>query len=73
MDVLEKLCLDIRRSKSKPVVVVTWYRLPDANIGIFSHFEPRKSGQRHTPISKHRHVMHARVISCRVGGLLGTL
>ena len=42
MDVLEKLCLDIRRSKSKPVVVVTWYRLPDANIGIFSHFEPRQ-------------------------------
>ena len=42
MDVLEKLCLDIRRSKSKPVVVVTWYRLPDANIDIFSHFEPRQ-------------------------------
>ena len=32
-----------------------------------------KSGQGHTPISKHRHAMHARVIFCRVGGLLETL
>ena len=32
-----------------------------------------KSGQGHTPISKHRHVMHARVTFCRVGGLLEKL
>ena len=32
-----------------------------------------KSGQGHTLISKHRHAMHARVIFCRVGGLLETL
>ena len=32
-----------------------------------------KSGQGHTPISKHRHAMNARVIYCRAGGLLQTL
>ena len=32
-----------------------------------------KSGQGHTPVSKHRHAMHARVIFSRVGGLLETL
>ena len=30
-------------------------------------------GQGHTPVSKHRHAMHARVIFSRVGGLLETL
>ena len=35
MNALEKLCLEIRRPKSKRVVVVTYYRPPDANIGLF--------------------------------------
>ena len=39
LDALENLCLEFRRPKSKPVVVVTWYRPPDASIGILSSFE----------------------------------
>ena len=38
-ETLENLCLEIRKPKSKPFVVVTWYRPPDSHIGIFSHFE----------------------------------
>ena len=38
-ETLENLCLEIRKPKSKPFVVVTWYRPPDSPIGIFSHFE----------------------------------
>ena len=39
MDALENLYLEIRRPRSKPVVVVTWYRPPHASIAIFSYFE----------------------------------
>ena len=35
MDALENLCLEIRRPRSKPAVVVTWYKPPDYSIGIF--------------------------------------
>ena len=35
MNALEKLCLEIGRPKSKPVVIVTLYRSPDPNIGLF--------------------------------------
>ena len=38
-EALENLCLEIRKPKSKPFVVVTWYKPPDSPIGIFSHFE----------------------------------
>ena len=38
-EVLENLCLEIRKPKSKPFVVVTWYRPTDSPTGIFSHFE----------------------------------
>ena len=39
MDTLENLCLEIRKPRSKPFVVATWYRPPDSPISIFSHFE----------------------------------
>lgn len=35
---LRNLCLEIQRPRSKPVVVVTWNRAPDAPTGIFSPF-----------------------------------
>lgn len=38
-DSLENLCLEIQKPRSKPFVVVTWYRPPDSLIDIFSHFE----------------------------------
>ena len=39
MNALENFCLEIRRLRSKPVVVVTWNRPPDAPTGIYSPFE----------------------------------
>ena len=39
METLENLCLEIKQPRSKPVVVVTWYRPPDSSIGIFTPFE----------------------------------
>ena len=39
MDTLENLCLEIQKPRSKPFVIVTWYRPPDSPIGIFSSFE----------------------------------
>jgi len=39
METLENLCLEIQQPRSKPFVVVTWYRPPDSPIGIFSSFE----------------------------------
>ena len=39
METLKKLCLEIQQPRSKPFVVVTWYRPPDSPIGIFSSFE----------------------------------
>ncbi|XP_078377802.1 uncharacterized protein LOC144660957 [Oculina patagonica] len=39
MDTLENLCLEIQKPRSKPFVVVTWYRPPDSPMGIFSSFE----------------------------------
>ena len=44
-----------------------------AGVGLVYRNNELKSGQGLTPISKHRHAMHARVIFCRVGGLLETL
>ena len=39
MDALENLCLEIHKPKTRPFVIVTWYRPPDSPIGIFSPFE----------------------------------
>ena len=39
MHALGNLCLEIQKPRSKPVVVVTWNRPPDAPTGIFSPFE----------------------------------
>ena len=39
MDILENLCLEIRKPRSKLFVVATWYRPPDSPISIFSPFE----------------------------------
>ena len=38
MVTLENLCLEIQQPRSKPFVVVTWYRPPDSPIGIFTPF-----------------------------------
>ena len=35
----EAVCLEIRKSKVKPLLVSTWYHLPNANCEFFSHFE----------------------------------
>ena len=36
---LENLCIEIRKPRSKPFLVVTWYRLPDSSVEIFTYFE----------------------------------
>ena len=36
---LENLCIEIRKPRSKPFLVVTWYRPPDSSVEIFSYFE----------------------------------
>ena len=36
---LENLCIEIRKPKSNPVVIITWYRPPDSPIGISAPFE----------------------------------
>ena len=38
-DNAEAVCLEIRKSKVKPLLVSTWYRPPNANCEFFSHFE----------------------------------
>ena len=39
MDQLENLCIEIRKPRSKPFLVATWYRPPDSLIDKFSYFE----------------------------------
>ena len=36
---LENLCIEIRKPRSKPFEVATWYRPPDSPTEIFVHFE----------------------------------
>ena len=38
-DDLENLCVQIQNPRSKPLLVVTWYRSPDSLTGIFQSFE----------------------------------
>ena len=69
-----------QRAKLDPVSRVTgipgWYWIlgikcsDTIGVGLVYWNSELKSGQGHTPISKHRHAMHPRVIFCRVGGLL---
>ena len=39
IDELENLCIEIRKSNSKPFIVNNWYRPPNSPIGLFSHLE----------------------------------
>ena len=38
-DNLESICLEIQKPKSKPLLIVTWYRPPNSNTGILNDFE----------------------------------
>ena len=39
MDNLENLCIEIRKPHSKSFIVATWYKPPNALVGVFSEFE----------------------------------
>ena len=39
METIENLCVEIQKPKSKPFVVVTWYRPPDSRIEVLTPFE----------------------------------
>ena len=39
MNNLENLCFGIRKPRSKPFIVVTWYRLPNSAVEKFASFE----------------------------------
>ena len=36
---LELICAKIKKPKSKPLLITTWYRPPNSNIELFSEFE----------------------------------
>lgn len=36
---LEAICIKIHKPKSKPIIIVTWYRPPNSNITILNNFE----------------------------------
>ena len=38
-DGLEAICLEIRKNRSKPFFVITWYRPPNSPVEIFDKFE----------------------------------
>ena len=38
-DQLENLCIEIRKPKSKPFLVATWYRTPDSTVEKFDDFK----------------------------------
>lgn len=39
LDQLENLCIEIRKPRSKPFLVVTWYRPPGSTVDKFNYFE----------------------------------
>ena len=39
IDHLENLCIEIRKPRAKPFLVITWYRPPDSTVDTFSCFE----------------------------------
>ena len=39
IDQLENLCIEIRKPRSKPFLVITWYRPPDSTVDKFNAFE----------------------------------
>ena len=38
-DSLELICVEIKKLKSKPLLITTWYRPPNSSIELFSDFE----------------------------------
>ena len=38
-DNLELICIEIKKLKSKPLLITTWYRPPNSSIELFSDFE----------------------------------
>ena len=38
-DNLESICIEIHKLKSKPILIVTWYRPPNTNTSILNDFE----------------------------------
>ena len=36
---MEPICLEIKKTKSKPVLISTWYCPPDSKIDLFDRFE----------------------------------
>ena len=39
LSIHQNLCIEIRKPRSKPFVVVTWYTPPDSSVEIFTYFE----------------------------------
>ena len=38
-DILEAICIEVKKPRMKPLLVCSWYRAPDLNVEIFDHFE----------------------------------
>ena len=38
-DNLELICVEIKKLKSKPLLITTWYRSPNSSVELFSEFE----------------------------------
>ena len=38
-DALESICIEIKKPKSKPMLISSWYRPPNSNIDLFQNFE----------------------------------
>ena len=39
IDALELLCIEVRKQKSKPFLIATWYRPPNSSNDFFQKFE----------------------------------
>ena len=38
-DILEAICIEVKKPRMKPLLVCSWYRAPDLSAEIFDHFE----------------------------------
>ena len=38
-DILEAICIEVKKPRMKPLLVCSWYRAPDLSVEIFDHFE----------------------------------
>ena len=36
---LEAICIEIKKPRTKPFLVSSWYHAPDLNLGIYDYFE----------------------------------